>query len=59
MEYKTEFYGLNKKIKNDQRYGFIFIQINKLTIRICSNLSSLNIQNYLKLRIPIMHRHFF
>ena len=28
MEFKTEFYGLNKKIKNARRNGFIFNQIN-------------------------------
>ena len=33
---KTEFYGLNKKIKNAQRNGFIFNQTNKLTMKICS-----------------------
>ena len=58
IEFKTEFYGLNKKIKNAQRNGFIFNQINKLTIKIYSNLSNINICYYLKLRIPIMHRKF-
>ena len=38
--------------------GFIFNQINKLTIKIYRNLSNINI-HYLKLRIPIMHRQFF
>ena len=28
MEFKTEFYGLNKKIKNAHRNGYIFNQIN-------------------------------
>ena len=34
MEFKTEVYGLNTKIKNARRNGFIFNQINKLTIKI-------------------------
>ena len=59
MEFKTEFYGLNKKIKNAQRNGFIFNQINKLTIKIYSNLSNINICYYLKHRIPMCHRLFF
>ena len=28
MEFKTEFYGLNKKIKNARRNGFTFNKIN-------------------------------
>ena len=39
--------------------GFIFNQISKLTKRNYSNLSHENIHFYLKLRIPIIHRHFF
>ena len=39
--------------------GFDFKQINQLTIKIYSNLSQINVHYYLKLRIPIMHRHFF
>ena len=39
MEFKTEFYLLNKKIKNSRKNGFIFNQINKLTIHVNSNLS--------------------
>ena len=34
MEFKIDFYGLNRKMKNAQRNGFIFIQINKLTKKI-------------------------
>ena len=59
MENKTEFYGLNKNIKNARGNGFIFSQINQLTIKIYSNLSNTNIRYYLKIRIPKMHRHFF
>ena len=38
--------------------GFIFNQINKLTIKINSSLSNIKISYYLKFRIPIMHRQF-
>ena len=55
VEFKTEFYGLNKKIKIARENGFIFNQINKLTIKIYSNLSNKNIHYYLKLRIPMCH----
>ena len=41
------------------RYGFIFIQIKKLTLKTYSNLSHKNISYYLKLPITIMHRHLF
>ena len=33
-EFKTEFYGLKKNIQNARRSGFIFNQLNKLTIKI-------------------------
>ena len=36
-----------------------FNQINKLTIKIYSNLQSKNIHYYLKVRIPMCHRLFF
>ena len=39
--------------------GFLFSQINKLTKKIYSNLSHINIHYYLKIRIPIMHCQFF
>ena len=51
-------YDLNKKITLARERGCIFNQINKLTIKIYSNLSNRNIRHYLKLRIPIMHRRF-
>ena len=44
--------------KTYQRF-FIFNQRLKLTIRIFSILSNINIRYYLKFRIPILHRHFF
>ena len=59
MEFKTEFYGLKKKIKNARENGFIINQTNKLTIKIYSNLSIINIHYYLKFRIPNVHRQFF
>ena len=41
------------------QFGFIFKQKNKLTKKIQSNPSNINIQYYLKIRTLIMHRHFF
>ena len=59
MEFKTEFYGLNKKIKNARRNGFIFNQINNIKKEIYSNLSNINIHYHLKLGAPCLHRQFF
>ena len=59
MEFKTEFYGLNKKIKNARRNGFIFNQINNFKIEIYSNLSYINIHYHLRLGGPPLHRQFF
>ena len=58
IEFKSEFYGLNKRVKNGRRNGLIVSQINKLTIKIYGKLSNINIQYYLTFRIPIMHRQF-
>ena len=52
-------YELNKKLSIARQRGFIFNQINKLTKKIYSNLSNINIHYYLKLQIPITHRRFF
>ena len=52
-------YELNKKLTVARQNGFIFNQINELTIKSYSNLSHINIQYYHKHHIPIMHRHFF
>ena len=52
-------YELNKKLTVARGNGFIFNHIYKPTIKIYSNLSDINIHYYLKLRTPIMHRHFF
>ena len=49
-------YELNKKLTVARERGFIFNQINKLTIKRYSNLSHINIHYYLKHRIPMCHR---
>ena len=59
MQYKTGFYGLNKKIKNARRNSFMFNQKNTLTIKIDSSLSIIIINHYLQFRIPMCHRVFF
>ena len=59
MEFKTEFYGLNKKIKNARRNGYIFNQINNFKIEIYSNLSYINIHYHLRLGASPLHRQFF
>ena len=51
-------YELNKKLTVARQNGFIFNHINKLAIKIYSNLSNINIHYYLKLRVPILHRQF-
>ena len=53
-------YELNKKLTNARgANGFIFNQINKLTIKIYSNLSDINMHYHLGLGSPPLHRHFF
>ena len=52
-------YELNKKLKLAQQKGFIFNQINKLTIKFYSHLRHINISYYLKFPIPMGHRQFF
>ena len=52
-------FELNKKQTVARQNGFIFNQTNKLTIKIYSNLQSINISYYLKHRIPLCHRLFF
>ena len=59
MKYKSQLYGLNKTIKTARNNGLILNQIVKLTIKIDSSLSIINLCYYLKLPIPIMHRDFF
>ena len=50
---------LNKKIAIARERGFIFYQMNKLTIKIYSNLSNINIHYHLRLGAPPLHRQFF
>ena len=50
---------INKKLTIARRNGFIFNQINKLTIKIYSNLSHINIHYHLRLGTPPMHCQFF
>ena len=52
-------YEVNKKLTTARGNGFIFFQINKLKMKLYSNLSHINIHYHLKFQIPIMHRHFF
>ena len=52
-------YELNIKLTAARENGFIFNQVNNFKTKIDSNLSHINIHYYLKLRIPILHRHFF
>ena len=51
-------FELNKQLTVVLQNGILFNQINKLTIKIYSNLSLTKIHYYLKLRIPIIHRQF-
>ena len=52
-------YELNKKLTLARERGFIFNQINKLTIKIYSNLSFINIHYHLRLGASPLHRQFF
>ena len=52
-------FELNKKLAIARERSFKFNQINKLTIKINSNLQSSNLCYYLKHRIPMCHIFFF
>ena len=52
-------YELNKKLTIARERSFNFNQINKLTIKIYSNLSNINIQYHLRLGASPLHRQFF
>ena len=52
-------YELNKKLTVARGNGFKFNQINKLTIKIYSNLSNINIHYHLRLGSPPLHRQLF
>ena len=56
---KTDLYDLNNKLKVARERGFIFVHINKLTIKIFSRQRYKTKRYYLKHQIPIMHRQFF
>ena len=52
-------YELNRKLTLARERGFIFNHINKLTIKIYSSLSHINIHYHLKLGASLLHRQFF
>ena len=52
-------YEINKKLTLVRQRGFKFQQINKLTIKIYSNLSYINIHYHLLLGASPLHRQFF
>ena len=52
-------YELNKKLYIARQRGFIFNHINKLTIKIYSNLSNINIHYHLILGASPLHCQFF
>ena len=52
-------FELNEKLTIARGNGFIFNQINKLTIKILSNLSHINIHYHLRLGASPLHRQFF
>ena len=52
-------YELNEKLPVARERSFKFNQINKLKIKIYSNLSHIKIHYCLKLRIPMCHRLLF
>ena len=54
----TKLYELNKKLVVARQNGFIFNQINKLTIKFYSHSRCINISYYLKSQIPMCRRHF-
>ena len=58
-EYKYQLYGLHKKLKNIETGTLVFLNIKKITIKIYSSLTNINIRYYLTLNIPIMYRLFF
>ena len=52
-------YELNKKLTVARQNGFVFNQINNLSLKFYSHLRYINIIYYLKSRIPMCHRQFF
>ena len=56
---KMDLYDLYNKLKVARERGFIFIHINKLTIKIYSHQRFKNIRYYQKFQMPMCHRLFF
>ena len=52
-------YKINKKLSAANENGYIFNPINNFKIKICSNLSNINIHYHLRLGSPPLHRQFF
>ena len=52
-------YELNKKLTVACGIGYIFNQINKFKIKICSTISNRNLHYHLRLGSPPLHRQFF
>ena len=52
-------FELNDRLTLARQWGFKFLHINKLTIKIYSHLRYINISFYLKHRIPMGQRLFF
>ena len=52
-------YEINKKLTLARERGYIFNQISKLTIKIYSILSHINIHYHLRLGASPLHRQFF
>ena len=54
-----DLYDLNNKLKVARERGFIFIHINKLTIKNYSHRRFIDINYYLKFPMPMCQRQFF
>ena len=52
-------YESNKRLTVARQNGFIFNQLNKLTINFYSPSRYINISYYLKFQITMCHRQFF
>ena len=52
-------YELNKKLTVARQNGFMYNQINKLTLKFYPHLRYINMSYYLKSQIPMCHWQFF
>ena len=59
MKYKSQFYGLSKKLENATKNCFRFREMVKLKKKIDSGMSNINICYYLNLSMPTMYTQFF